>query len=339
MAFRLRKFKDLRDTGFSNNNNYQAGRLVNNGRFNVRITGLPFYERFHLYQELIEMPWRKFILMVFLGWTFLNLMFGTIYYLVRIDGLVGYSDSDNMTKFEEAIFFSTQTLSTVGYGRINPHSLGANIVASIESLMGLTGFALVTGLLYGRFSRPVVKLKYSDNVLISPYQDGRALMFRVANKRNSAIIEPEVEVLASVKDENNKRLFYNLPLERKKVSYLTLSWTIVHPINEESIFYGLTSKDIEQLDLELLITIKGFDTTFGTTVYSNNSYKFHELVMGAKFNPTFSAAEDGKATVLRIDMVNDYNRVELPLTDTKTNAAADIPVEAPKKQAGQSKSQ
>lgn len=332
MAIKLRRLKDLRDTGFSNNNNVQAGRLVNNGRFNIRITGLPFYERYHLYQELIEMSWRKFIMMVLLVWTVLNLFFGCLYLLVGIDGLIGYSDADNLTKFEEAIFFSTQTLSTVGYGRINPHSLGANIIASLESLMGLMGFALVTGLLYGRFSRPVVKLKYSENALIAPFLNGRGLMFRVANKRNSAIIEPEVEVLASVTADENKRLFYNLKLERKKVSYLSLSWTIVHPIDEESVFYGLSQQEFEQLDLELLVTIKGFDTTFGTVVYSNYSYKFHELVFGAKFNPAFQASTDGKATQLMIDRINDYSLVEMPAQDAKALEPASIPMPVVKTQ-------
>jgi len=156
--------------------------------------------------------------------------------------------------------------------------------------------------------------------------NGRGLMFRVANKRNSAIIEPEVEVLASVKADENKRLFYNLKLERKKVSYLSLSWTIVHPIDEESVFYGLSQQEFEQLDLELLVTIKGFDTTFGTVVYSNYSYKFHELVFGAKFNPAFQASTDGKATQVMIDRINDYSLVEMPAQDAKALETASIPM-------------
>ena len=310
-------FKRLREnatTGFTAVNAYQGGRVLNrDGSLNIKRKGLNFWDSLHLFHELIHMPWWKFNLYVIGTYLVLNLFFTLLYGLVGFRNLSGHIDSDNLNDFWEAFFFSTQTISTVGYGRMNPTGFGANVIASIESLVGLLGFALATGLLYGRFSRPVSDLIYSHNGLISPFKDGTAFMFRVANKKKSIFIEPEVEVLLSLNDENNTRRFFNLPLELKRVNYLTLSWTVVHNIDENSPLNGLTHLDLTEMDIEILITLKGFDTTFGTIVYSNHSYKYHEIVFGAKFKPVFHPSEDGMHTVLELNKINDYELVEIPI--------------------------
>ncbi len=310
-------FKRLREnstTGFTSINAYQSNRIFKrDGSVNIERRGLPFWESIHLFHELIHMPWWRFNLTVFLTYLSLNLVFAALYWMVGLEHLVGYMETDNLNEFWEAFFFSTQTISTVGYGRVNPTGMGANMVAAIESLTGLLGFALATGLLYGRFSKPSSRLMYSNQAILAPFQDATALMFRIANKNKSSIIEPEAEVLVSLKDETNVRRFFNLTLQLKKVSYLTLSWTIVHPIDENSPFNGLTEKDMEQLDIEVVATVKGFDTTFGATVYSSHSYKYYEIVHGAKFVTVFHPSDDNRVTILELDKLHHFERVELPI--------------------------
>jgi inward rectifier potassium channel len=136
-------------------------------------------------------------------------------------------------------------------------------------------------------------------------------MFRLANKKKSLMVEPEVEVIAVIEDENGATRFYNLELERKRVTYLTLSWTVVHPINAHSPFNGLTIEDIRKLDIELLITVKAFDTTFGSTVYSHYSYKSDEFIWGAKFVKIFHPIEGSDATRIELDKLNAYQPAEI----------------------------
>jgi inward rectifier potassium channel len=289
-------------TGFGAQASTQGERLVNkDGSYNVTRTGAPFWSRFNHFHNLITMKWWTFFLFVFVFYSTINLLFAFLYLGVGMEELDGDMGVTTMEHFWDAFFFSSQTLTTVGYGRTNPIGLSANIVAAFECLLGLMSFAILTGVLYGRFSRPQAKLVNSPNALIAPFNGGKALMFRIANGRSNQIIECEAQVLMSYIDrETNRREFETLTLEYKTVSALALSWTIVHPINEESPMNGLSQQDLEEIDAEFILLFKAFDETYAQTVHSRISYASHELIWGAKF------------TVLEMDKIGSYQKVALP---------------------------
>jgi inward rectifier potassium channel len=215
----------------------------------------------------------------------------------------------------DAFFFSSQTLTTVGYGRIAPIGFGASSVAAIESLMGLLIFALATSLLYARFSRPIAHILYSDKAIIAPYLDVTAFMFRIVNERANQLIDLQVEVAISVleKQANDKviRKYYGLKLERSRVNFFPTNWTIVHPITQESAMFGLSKEELLKRDAEFLILIRATEDTFNQTVHSRISYHAREMVFGAKFTSmVFDRDNDGMSN-LDLTKLSDIEEVVL----------------------------
>ncbi len=312
------KFENIGNTGFSTSSSTTEGGRLNNkdGSINIQKTGLPFWERISLYHTLLRLPRATFLLIIFLFYTIVNVFFACIYVAIGIEHLQGIHDGLSlMSKFQTAFFFSSQTLTTVGYGHISPVGLMANIVASLESFMGILSFALVTGLLYGRFTRPKAYLLFSKNLLVSPYKDITALMVRVAAYKNNHITDAEANVTLVIhlyENGNKVRRFFNLPLEIKKINSLALSWTLVHPIDEESPLYQMGYEEIKDADIEVLYHIKGFDDHFSNTVQQRTSYVFSEVVYGGKFLPMFHRSEDNNTTIVEIDKINEHELIELP---------------------------
>lgn len=283
------------------------------GTFNVVRTGEPRFRNYEFYHRLITMSWTKFIVLIFAAYAIVNFLFAVIYYLMGAEKLsMDTSHMHEGEKFMEVFFFSSQTLTTLGYGRIAPVGPLASTISAIEAMIGLLGFALATGLLYGRFSRPQAKLMYSQNAVVAPYRGITGLMFRLTNMRRNQLIEVEIDVNVGYTDPETKtRTFINLPLERKKINLFPTSWTIVHPINEESPFHNRTQQELEAMNIEIFVLLKAFDDTFSQTVYSRTSYRASELVYGAKFLPMFSQREDGK-TLLDLRLINSMEKAELP---------------------------
>lgn len=262
-------------------------RLVNpDGTFNVRRKGLSFFASLSLYHDLLSMSWWKFILLASLGYFFVNILFAFAYLAISPGALGGPKPAGLIGDFLNAFFFSVQTSSTIGYGHIVPDSTGANVLVTLESFVGLLGFALVTGLVFARFSRPTAKILFSDKAVIAPYRDITAFEFRIANARKNQIIELRAQLHFSCLEENEgrrKRSFYKLTLERQKVPFFPLSWTVVHPIDEESPLYRMTHEDLVHNDAEFLILMTGLDDTFNQPVHARSSYKAQEIVFGARF--------------------------------------------------------
>jgi inward rectifier potassium channel len=306
--------KEFTDSGLSNQVGYQSSRLLNpNGTFNVNRTGRHRWHDISPAHELITMKWRKFYPIVFGFYILVNLLFATTYYLIGMDQFMGPVVETKWDEFQEAFFFSAQTITTVGYGRLNPVGFWPNLISSFESLMGLLIFAIVTGLMYGRFARPIARLLFSQNALITPFQNGKALMFRLANSKSNDLTDVEAQVLLSLviyDGQNYVRKYYNLELERKVVNALALSWTVVHPINENSPMFDFTPENMAEYEAEILVTIKGFDTTFSQVVIGRTSYHFSSLVWNAKFRPVFKRSEDGRETVLELDHLNDFDKLD-----------------------------
>jgi inward rectifier potassium channel len=186
-----------------------------------------------------------------------------------------------------------------------PKGNAANLVASFEALTGVLGFAVATGLLFGRISRPSAKIGYSANVLIAPYQDGTSLQFRVVNRRRNDIMELEARVLLMTvesRDGRSIRQYRQLKLERDRVLFLPLTWTIVHPIDEDSPLRNATPESLAQLQAEVLILIKAYDDTFSQTVLSRYGYRHDEFVWRRRFASAFDVDEEG-------DLVLDVDKV------------------------------
>lgn len=304
-----------RDLGFGSVVSQQRHlRLLNrDGTFNVR-RRQGWLDSLSSYHALITMSWPRFVLLVAACYGVINVVFAFAYLLCGASALQMSVDLGLSTRFLRAFFFSIDTFSTIGYGNIVPVGTGANAVVAIEAFVGLLGFALATGLVFARFSRPTARILFSDSAVIAPYNSIEAFEFRIINARNNQIIELGARVLLS-KFETGQgpkiRKYYQLKLEREKVVFFPLSWTIVHPIDESSPLYRATPDDLIASNAEFLILLTGTDETFSQTVHARSSYRADEIVWGAKFASIYVHDEDGH--VLNIDM-NKFHEVERATT-------------------------
>ena len=270
-------FKQAQDPGLGEKYFRHTKRIINkDGSFNIKRTGggLSSINAFHY---LINISWTKFLLIVFAGFVCVNLFFAVLYQLAGIENLSNASSSDGLQSFLNTFFFSVQTFATVGYGGIHPTGILSNMISSFESMTGILSFALATGLLYGRFSKPSAKIIFSDKAIITPFKDGKALMFRVANSRENILMEMEATAMITYLDKSNNnftRKYFPLKLEIKFINFFPLPWTIVHPIDDDSPLNGKTAKDFEELEAELLIMVKGFDDSFSQHVITRSSFKY-----------------------------------------------------------------
>lgn len=307
--------REVVDSGFSSNVGFEGDRLLNkDGTFNVRKEGLGRFELPDVFHTLIWMSWPRFFAVMLSAYLGMNLVFTTLYVLAGIGGLGGVIGVDDAARILEAFFFSAQTLTTVGYGRVNPIGLGAEIVATCEAFVGLLSFALATGLLYGRFSRPRTMLVYSDHAIVAPFRNGTGLMVRVANKRDSQMIDVTATLIFSwveTTDAGRTRRFYNLDLEYDHVSLLATSWTIVHPIVENSPLHGLIAAELGPANVEIIILLRGYDETHSQEVHSRRSYVSGEIVWGARFVPVLGRNSRGQATIA-LDKLSLHEPAPLP---------------------------
>ena len=310
-----RKQKDI---GFGKNSGKKVNRGLNiDGSFNVERKGISFFESFELYHWLISISWKRFTVVVLLWYSVINIVFALLYHFAAPHQLAGMENEQGMQYFLEEFFFSSQTLTTLGYGRIAPSGMAASTIAAVESMFGLMGFAFFTGLLYGRFSRPFARILYSENAVVAPYEGQTALMFRIVNQRTNQLIETQAEVYATFRDRYGNPDFSVLKLEMNKINLFPLSWTIVHPIDKESPFYGLSEQEFRATNLEMFTIIKAFDDTFSQTVYSRRSYILDEIVWGAKFNTMVEIGEEG-GRKLHLDKINSFNKVEINVASPET---------------------
>ncbi|GEJ32292.1 Inward rectifier potassium channel Irk [Flavobacterium psychrophilum] len=308
-----KNLKTDNQTGFGTNASNYGGRfLAKDGSANIEKRGLPFFDQISWFHTLLRLPAWKFQLMIFLVFIFVNFIFATIYYFIGIEHLNGIIASSEIEKFGQIYFFSAQTFTTVGYGHISPEGFLTSAVASGEALIGLLGFAIATGLFYGRFSRPKAHLKFSENAIIAPFQEGKSLMIRVASYKNTNLTDAEAKLtLAMTVEENGVYVnrFFPLDLEYSTINALTLSWTLVHHITEESPLFEFTKDDFANEKGEVLVFLKAFDEMFSNTVAIRTSYIFKEIVYGAKFLQMFKHSNDNTKTIIHIDKLNLFEEI------------------------------
>jgi len=300
------------DPGFTQQASKTLRRVINrDGSFNVRRVQSGGRE-FHPYLYLVNMSWPIFFLTIFLAYFVVNAAFAVVYMFLGPEALQGAHSLNESEHFMNAFFFSAHTLTTVGYGTLAPNGVAANTFAAIEALTGLMGFAVATGLLFGRVSRPTARLGFSEKMLVAPYKSETSLQFRIVNRRPNILMELEASILLTTVEGPPGaaiRRYQKLPLEREKVYFLPLTWTIVHPIDEASPLRGRTAADLEALQAEFLILIKSYDDTFSQTVHTRFSYRHDEIVWGARFRPAFSI-EEGSDVLLDVDKVGAFDQVD-----------------------------
>ena len=296
------------DFGLGNKVGRKPGtRLINNdGSFNVVRRGRSLFAP---YQNLVEMGWGRFLLVTLLTYVFINLVFTVVFLLIGTDGI---TNVDQNASFVEralgAFFFSVQTFTTVGYGGMAPQGIATNALAALVALSGWITLAIVTGLFYARFARPERMIVFSEKALIAPYHDGlSSLQFRIANRRDSSLINLSARVVLTWLEEGRRR-FAPLELERDNVPLFPLNWTVVHPIDDNSPIHGWSQDDYCRRRSELLITIDGYDETFAQPVHVNNSYIHDELEWNARFAPMYLEREN--TTELHLDRIDELLREE-----------------------------
>ncbi|MBD2723162.1 ion channel [Hymenobacter armeniacus] len=293
------------DPGIGEKFSRRTKRAINHdGSFNVRRRGGP--HRHDPYQWLTRMDWWPFIGLLVLFFSVLNVVFALIYLALGLESLPGVMAPRGWWQdFLSALFFSIQTFTSVGYGHVYPATNGSGFVSSMEALVGVLSFALATGLLYGRFSRPTARIYFSRTAIISRRADGTpCLQFRIANQRANVLIDLQARVLLkSVNETTNDQTYALLPLERNAISFFPLSWTLVHDITPDSPLHGLQPADYARLDVEIIVQLKGYDDTFAQDVHARNSYTHDEIEWHRRFVRAYEVDDDGIA-VLDLDQLH-----------------------------------
>jgi inward rectifier potassium channel len=287
-------------------------RLLNrDGTFNVQRKGLGFWESVSVYHALLEMTWPKFLLLSGAAYLGLNMLFAVAYAALGVEAVVGGDGVTFGQRLWEDFFFSVQTSSTLGYGNLSPNGILANVLVTFEALTGLLTFGLISGLMFARFARPMPKVRFSDVAVVAPYQQGTAFQFRLINSRRTQISDLRARVIFVRRLEGGQgRTYDELDLERSRVAFFPLAWTVVHPIREGSPLYGLSAEGLMSSDAEFLVLLQGFDETFSQTVHVRTSYRAEEVVFGARFASMFDqeGADPGEIAV-DLRRLHDIERV------------------------------
>ena len=263
---------------------------------------------------LATMPIGRLVLTFVIGYLGMNLVFGSLYMLVGVEDLGNANLTSPMTKWMSAIGMSVQTLTTVGYGSLYPNSPSTWLLAAIEGVFGILGFSLISAVIYARFARPTTRIAYSEKALIAPFKDGWSLQLRLANRRTTLLVEMEARlmlVMADLDDQGERLNYYNLKLQLDRVSFMPLSWTLVHPILPDSPLAGITHADLVQRRAEVILVLKGIDEGYMQQVITRHSFRFDEIVWGGRYLRAFTS-KDGS---MRLDLnkLSDFTPLEAPV--------------------------
>ena len=301
----------VKDPGVGKSSTKKAKRFINpDGSFNVKHINRG--ETFtNSYDYLINISWTKFFLWVLLGYLIINSFFAIIYTFFGIAEIA--EPSGNVFKdFLNAFFFSAQTITTVGYGAMSPKGMLFGVISSLEALVGLLSFSFVTGLLYGRFSKPQANIKFSNNLILRNHNGKDSIMFRLMSKNGKVMIRPRIEatLVLSLPDANNQysNNFYSLELERSAITYLPTTWTVVHVIDEKSPLKDYNTREIDKLHGEILILISYYDESFAQEVHQAHSFVLKNLKFNNRFIPAFYYDEEGY-TVLDHSKLNETEKL------------------------------
>jgi inward rectifier potassium channel len=291
--------------------------LNRDGSFNVSRPKSRGAIRQDLYHWFLTIPWRGLIAAILSLYVAINVIFALLYVACGPDALSGSAwmgaSAPLTTRFLDAFFFSVQTFATIGYGKLVPNGILPNLLVTAEALVGLLGVALATGLVYARFSRPTSRLLYSNVAVISRHDKIPSLMFRMANLRSNQIVEAALTVTLvrteKTAEGESYRTFTDLKLERGRNPMFVLGWLVVHPIDRDSPLHGMTLKDLQESQAEVLISMTGIDEAFSQTIHSRFSYAPGDICFDADFVDIIRRAPDGRVE-LDVDRIHDVRGIE-----------------------------
>jgi inward rectifier potassium channel len=248
-----------------------------------------------LYHFLVTSSWPALIGLIAAAFAVANLVFALGYYL---DGGI---ENARPGSFTDAFFFSVQTMATIGYGKMVPVSMFTNILVSIEALSGLVALALMTGLVFAKFSRPTARVRFSRYVVIGPRDGVISLMIRMANQRADRIVEANIHAVFARQETTAEgesiRRFYDLGMTRNVSSLFVLSWTAVHRIVPGSPLFGETRESLADSQPQVIVSITGLDEVFSQTIHARYAYGLDEIIWGARFADVLVTHPDGSQSV------------------------------------------
>jgi inward rectifier potassium channel len=280
----------------------RRGVTVNLGRTEVTKLGIDRFSWQDAYHAILSLSWPKFFAGAVVTYLLANLGFASAYFL-------GNHAITNATSFIDCFFFSVETLATVGYGEMSPASFYGHCVATVEIITGMMSVAVVTGLVFARFSKPTSRILFSRVAVITPYEGVPTLMLRVANQRRSYILEATASVVLIREEESvdghSLRRFHELKLDRARSPMFALSWQIMHVIDETSPLYGVTAQAIEDGDMRLTVTISGVDETFAATITARYSYSHEDILFDRRFVDIFSEGDSPRHLYVDLDRFHE----------------------------------
>ena len=260
-----------------------------------------------LYHHLLSASWPRLLAIIAGVYLAANALFALAYLAEA-----GSIESARPGSFVDAFFFSVQTMATIGYGKLVPRTGFGNVLVTIEALVGLLGVAMVTGLMFAKFSRPTARVLFSRRAVVAPQDGVLSLMFRMANARGNNIVHAQLQVVLARQETtlegDQMRRFHDLVLLRPRSTLFSWSWTAIHPITESSPFHGATPAALEAAEAEIVVSLMGYDENLAQTIHARHRYQPADVAWGARFVDVLKREAGG---TWRIDYARFHDVVPL----------------------------
>lgn len=302
------RFFEIEFLGLNSKTANNEKRVVNkDGSFNIERKG----EKIHIYHYLTTISWSMFFFIIFVLFTLINGMFSLLYYIAGTEHIANFTSENFILDIVNLFHFSVQTMTTVGYGAMHPTGILTGILASVEALLGLMTFAIIAGLVYGRFSKPQAEIIYSKNILITEFEGKKVLQIRIANNLSNDLFDIESKILMIHNQKNEEGIFvkryHSLPLVYDKINFMPMNWTLTHIIDEESPLFNLSQEEMAANKTEFIVIVASFDDSFSQLVHSKTSYLCRDIVYEGNWASVFTINDDGVRTfdLSKVDLIEN----------------------------------
>ncbi|MGD1716755.1 ion channel [Dapis sp. BLCC M172] len=267
------------------------------GSVYFRVLGVPQFHWSDVYHSLMTISWQHLWVIIISCYFVINTLFAFLY--LGSNGGIANAKPDS---FIDAFSFSIQTMATIGYGAMYPTNLYTHTLVAIEVFIGLIGMAMITGLMFARFSLPTARVLFSRVAVISPYNGVPTLMFRIANQRQNWIVEAQVRVTILLNQEvtlegHSLQRLCDLELVRSETPMLALTWLVMHHIDENSPLYGWSENNFRELnnqEVRFVVTLTGLDETVSQTIHARHVYTLDKIIWYKRFVDVIYTGIDGK---------------------------------------------